>query len=724
MGNDVGPGEQAYPRHTTGASRRWLVRAAAGLVVVVVAALVVWKWPTGRGSSPTSPSPVVDDDLPEPVVVNPGYVGPEACAACHADRVAEFRKTNHFRACRTPHDGPMPPGFEPGRGTLVASEPAVRFEMTRAGNDYLQTTVRDTPAGEQRVSTRIALVFGAAGLDEVNFAWHGDRLVELPVAWLHPLDQWGHVKLNQYGSGDFSREGTTRCQECHNTWFEHVPGTPNQYKADSFLLGVTCERCHGPGRDHVAFHQANPKAAAKAIAHPGHFARERLMEVCTQCHSNAITPKGPAFSYRPGEPLDDSFRTLTTRHPEEDHVANQVRYLRQSKCFQKSETLTCVTCHDPHRPTNHHEVRSSCLKCHEPAACKERPRVPAAVRDDCAGCHTPPRVWMNVHFHTADDQFVAPIRRTEHRIAVHPEARDRVLLDYYRGKTDPDSQREAARLSRSLTDYWLAEADARHKATRFLGEIGAVREALLLNSTPEVRRRLGEAVATQSRTLNELNKGVFEVEQRRLPEAIDTLTRLLKVKPDLAIAHAQLGKAYAGDGKHSQAIEEWRQATKYDPDDPYGHIMIGLVALETGRAAEAVEEYRKADERSPHSAEIKFRLGRGLAMLGRDAEAADTFRRATDIDPRHVGGHHRLSEMLRKQGKTADAVRYARRAAALTDYENVEVLMTLAEAYVSAGRRREAEDIADKILNAIVRVPPQQREAIRAKLAELRLGPG
>jgi len=695
----------------------------AGLVVIGIAALVVWKWPTGRGLPQTKPG-AVDDDLPEPVVVNPGYVGIEACAACHADRVAEFRKTNHFRACRGPHDGPMPAGFEPGRGTLVAREPPVRFEMTRSGNDYLQTTVRNTPSGEQRVSTRIALVFGAAGLDEVNFAWHGDHLVELPVAWLHPLNQWGHVNLNRYGSGDFSREGTTRCQECHNTWFEHVSGTSNQYKTDSFLLGVTCERCHGPGREHVAFHQANPKAPARAIAHPGHFARERLMEVCTQCHSNAITPKGPPFNYRPGEPLDDSFRTLTTRHPEEDHVANQVKYLRQSKCFQKSDTLTCVTCHDPHRPTNHDAVRNSCLKCHEPAACKERPRVPAAVRDDCAGCHTPPRVWMNVHFHTADDQYVAPIRRTEHRIAVHLEARDRVLFDYYRGKTDPESQRETARITRALTDYWLAEADARHKATRFLGEIGAVREALLVNPTPDVRRRLAEAVAAQSRMLTGLNQGVFEVEQRRFSDAIDTLTGLLKRKPDLAVAHAQLGKAYAGDGQQGRAIEEWRQATKYDPDDPYGHIMIGWVALLAGRANEVVAEYRKADERSPHSAEIKYRLGRGLAMLGRDAEAAAEFRKATIIDPRHVGGYQWLSEMFRKQGASADAVRYARRAATLTRFEDAEVLMTLAEAYVAAGRRREAEVVAEKILNATIRAPALQREAIRAKLAELRLGPG
>ena len=40
----------------------------------------------------------------EPVVLNPGYLGMESCAACHAARVAEFRKTNHYWACRRPED--------------------------------------------------------------------------------------------------------------------------------------------------------------------------------------------------------------------------------------------------------------------------------------------------------------------------------------------------------------------------------------------------------------------------------------------------------------------------------------------------------------------------------------------------------------------------------------------------------------------------------------------
>src|SRR5262249_51496478 len=149
--------------------------------------------------------------------------------------------------------------------------------------------------------------------------------------------------------------------------------------------------------------------------------------------------------YRPGTPLDEFFRTAVSKYPEEDHVANQVKYLRQSKCFQQNDTLTCTTCHNPHRPTDPAAVRRACLKCHEPSSCPDQPRLPAAVRGDCVACHMPRRVWMNVHFHTNDDQYVPAIRRYDHRIGVFPEARKEVLLGWHRTQTDPPSRREADR---------------------------------------------------------------------------------------------------------------------------------------------------------------------------------------------------------------------------------------------------------------------------------------
>src|SRR5262249_33520375 len=146
--------------------------------------------------------------------------------------------------------GAMPAGFAAGRGEHPSRYPGLSFEMARSGGDFVQTAIRATPGGAgARSRARIDLVYGnGGGLHEGFFTWHHDRLFELPVVWLHPLGRWAHISLDRYGQGDFGRPTTPRCLECHNTWVGHVPGTTNQYLRDHLLLGVTCERCHGPGR--------------------------------------------------------------------------------------------------------------------------------------------------------------------------------------------------------------------------------------------------------------------------------------------------------------------------------------------------------------------------------------------------------------------------------------------------------------------------------------------
>src|SRR3569623_2029980 len=74
----------------------------------------------------------------------------------------------------------------------VTHDPALRFQMTRSGDEFFQTAILKTPRGEERKKSRIDLVYGAgAGTDEVYLTWRGDLLYELPIAWLHPEHAWG-----------------------------------------------------------------------------------------------------------------------------------------------------------------------------------------------------------------------------------------------------------------------------------------------------------------------------------------------------------------------------------------------------------------------------------------------------------------------------------------------------------------------------------------------------
>ena len=667
---------------------------------------------------PAPASHYVDDDIDDASPPAPGYVGPQACAPCHAARTADFLKTNHARACRLPDGDGMPAGFAVGLGGFTPRNSAIRFEMTRSGNDFFQTSIRPTPFGAERSTSRIGLVYGAGKLDEVFFTWHDDYLFELPVTWLHPQNAWGSVSFHQLSQGDFSRTTTPRCMECHNTWFHHIAGTENKYEPQSFLLGVSCERCHGPGRDHIALHEGHPVAGKSTLlVHPGKLSRERQIEVCTQCHGNALRHRTPEFSYRPGEPLDTHFRTAITEFPEQDHVANQVKYLRQSKCFQKAEKMSCVTCHDPHQPTDVAAVQQSCLKCHQPAACVERPRLPAAVRDDCVACHMPKQFWMNVHFHTEDDVFLPPIRRSAHKIAVYPAARDEVLLAWNRGKDDAASKQEAARLTADLSRHWLAEEAKLRREYRFLAAIGAAREAVRLNPTPATREVLERDLAKLAAINAELTTAIERVAEKKYPEAETALLHLLAAQPKNSVALGKLGTVYANLKQDEQAVRYLQAAADADPDDPYGYTMLGWLAYLRGAAAESVEYYRRAAEIDPESAQINYQAGLSLIKLEGYEEAAAALRRTLVIDPNHAGACQALCQSLREIGKTGEAVRYGRKAARLTESKNPDVLLTLADAYASAGRYADAREAADRALPLAEANSPDLADQLRGRLA-------
>ncbi|QDU22406.1 cytochrome c3 family protein [Urbifossiella limnaea] len=695
---------------------RWL---GVGLLVAA-AAVGWWKWP--RPVPPPAPPELATlfqepEDGPPPAETNPGYVGPQACRECHAARVEGFEKTRHFRACWPAERGPMPASAFPAAYTPYAP-PGARIEVSQRGGEYTQTVSR----GATRHAGRIDLVYGSAGgADEVYFTWKGDRLFELPLGWLHPTGEWGEQRFDPNHPSDFTRTTTTRCVECHNTWLAHVPGTANEFRRSDSALGVTCENCHGPGRDHTAYHRANPARGGDghATVHPGRLPRERLTDVCGQCHSNAMRAKGKPFAFRPGDKVDDHFYTLAATGRENDHVAGQAGYMRQSKCYTKSDTLTCVTCHNPHKPSEPAAVRAACATCHTPANCREQPKLPEAVRADCVGCHMPRYTRVAVNFHTAAEQYVFPVRPTDHRIAVHPMAREEVLWEHYRARPDAADKARAAELAAQLARHYASESERDAKEYRFFQAIGSAREAARFDPSPQATARVKAAVERKV----SLDDGFYAAERDqaagRTREAVARIEQLLKVKPNWASAQGKLGTLLATLGDRKAAVGHLEAVAGSDPDDPYGYNMLGWMAYLSGNPKDAASYFEKTDRLTPRSADVLYRWGLALLDLGDGAGAADRFARATAANPRHSGAWQGLSHARRQLGNAPAALDAARRAARLTRYDSADVLVSLADALAAAGNRPEALAAARRALAVAHEKQPNAIRAAERKLTEL-----
>lgn len=322
-----------------------------------------------------------------------GFVGAQACSECHGDYYDSFVHTSHFKTSATPNANNLPDCFGTGRNVLTTAVPEIRFEMSHDSERYYQVLYATESGITYGLSIPIELVFGSGKIAQTYGYWNGDHLYELPVTYFREEDRWISSPGYQDGTADFARPIEVRCLECHLTYAEWIPGTHNAYRRDSLILGVSCERCHGPGMAHIEHHRNNPKdIEPRAIVHPGELSRELRIELCSQCHLAGGTRNSPPFSFRPGDLLAEHVTGLTEDDLEGGvHTANQSARMKKSRCYTESDTLSCTSCHDPHvqereRPKVFAE---RCLSCHERNHCGQADAVGTQLESLCIDCHMP-----------------------------------------------------------------------------------------------------------------------------------------------------------------------------------------------------------------------------------------------------------------------------------------------------------------------------------------------
>lgn len=684
----------------------------SALLIAVVSGLTLWlriaSWPKksllDKVEAVAEPrSQQSEKDLTASMAVEFGYVGPKACSQCHKDRVAEFEHTRHYLANSLPDPAKMPEGFSSGRTTCSFPELELQFEMAKSNGEFQQRAIQYSGLRKQLTSSAIGFCYGlAGGADEVYFTWRENQLFELPVAWLSAEKTWGSSPIDRRGHGNFSRETNVRCMECHNTCMDYVAGSRNQYRRDSQILGVTCEVCHGPGRDHVGFHRDHPSVREPhAVVRPALLTRERQIDLCAQCHSNALKHRGPAFRYRPGLVLDDFYYTYQTKYPEEDHVANQTTSMRQSRCFQESDTLTCVTCHNPHqRRSSTNAGVASCAKCHVPSDCHERNRIPTEVQDDCASCHMPELRKIQVFFRTEEDRYVTPVKRYEHRIGIYPEATKKTLLNWYHQQPGTENEEKAAELSANLGEFFRQRTRQYREDYRFQAAIDACRESLKFDPNQVTQNELRELISIQTGIDEGLQDAIWHENERRYDLAIQSFQRILAVKPDHAIAHAKLGTTYAVVQQNQHAIEHLTKAFECDPNDPYAPAMLGWLAYLDGQSDRALKYFAQAEAVEPYSAKINHQMGMALVKLEKNDQAIDRYQKSLEINPRDVNVLLELAQLLGRVNRPLEALKPALQAAKLTQFQDPEIDLKLADFYAAAGNIPDAAATARKALEA------------------------
>jgi hypothetical protein len=326
------------------------------------------------------------------------YVGTEACATCHQDIAEHYRTTRHNQTSSLPSTTAIFGSFAAGSNTLETLDPYLTFRMDTREGKFQQTAISGEGPLTTEHSEAIGIVIGSGDKGQTYLYWRGDRLFQLPVSYWREI---GWINSPGYldGTADFDRPIPPRCLECHSTYFETLENSrlSNRFDKTNFVLNLSCERCHGPGRAHAEAMRgeaAQPAAstnAATAIVNPAKLARDRQMDTCGQCHSGLGQDVAPAFTFVPGEALAEFIRLpAPDAKANVDVHGNQVALLERSRCYQSSANLTCTTCHNPHEPEKAAATYSTtCLTCHQAHQCDEFARLGDKISANCVDCHMP-----------------------------------------------------------------------------------------------------------------------------------------------------------------------------------------------------------------------------------------------------------------------------------------------------------------------------------------------
>jgi tetratricopeptide (TPR) repeat protein len=137
---------------------------------------------------------------------------------------------------------------------------------------------------------------------------------------------------------------------------------------------------------------------------------------------------------------------------------------------------------------------------------------------------------------------------------------------------------------------------------------------------------------------------------------------LVRMTPNVAKIHDDLGKTYVRQGQYDQAIAEHQKAVELDPEFAQAYTHLGIAYSLSGDLDQAVEFHRKAILLDPAMAQAHYNLGVDYWEGGKLIEAERAFKRSIEVDSQYTRAYRALSQVYKKQNDKIKFNEYVVRA--------------------------------------------------------------
>jgi predicted CXXCH cytochrome family protein len=311
------------------------------------------------------------------------FTGSASCKQCHPAVYARWTKTRMANVVSDPR-------VAPGKvvGDFSKPNPLVTFRISDVAFVY-------GDKWKQRY-------FYKRGNDYFVYPaqWDVENKTWRPYHAAKGTDWW----TEYYPDAQNERPTGPLCDGCHSVNYNISTHEVTEWN-------VGCEKCHGPGGDHVK------KPSRTNIVNPVRLDSVRANDVCMQCHTQGRPLKNPVegryydwpVGFVAGDRLADYWQleehklgeTSFTHFPDGTAHKNRMQGndFVQSQMYKRG--ITCFSCHDVHGTENNADLLKPasvlCLTCHN-AATPNGPSLDVAGHShhaaasegsDCAGCHMP-----------------------------------------------------------------------------------------------------------------------------------------------------------------------------------------------------------------------------------------------------------------------------------------------------------------------------------------------
>lgn len=353
------------------------------------------------------------------------YAGMQSCLSCHQQIVDNHLHNAHFKTSRVLKGSEAIDSLGLEDGVFIFNEHTQVGVESRSDGLYQTAYIN----GENVKSERMEVAFGSGRRAYTLAYWYGNKLMQMPLNFLVKEHIWVNSPGFPTDQIYFGRAIVSRCLECHGSYVktnllqQANMTVEEEFMKESLILGVDCERCHGPSAAHVSFHKQHPEVnEGKKLIGYQQLSREQRMDMCGICHSGvSLQVMSSTFFVKPG----DTVKTL----PEfADYIGESIdvhgkqkQLIEASKCYQMSK-MDCNTCHSIHQqePPTLALHSKQCITCHQeqrhPSLNKSQV---STVSTNCIDCHMPMQTSEDIGFQKSGTKEKIPYQVRTHKIAVY-----------------------------------------------------------------------------------------------------------------------------------------------------------------------------------------------------------------------------------------------------------------------------------------------------------------